>query len=418
MNDSPLPPGHHLRIAFVVNAFPVLSETFIFNKIRAFVERGHDVFVFAGANRAHSQFYENRSAWTAKVTIDRNGVDRRAPMRSIFAAVLHVLRAPRVAFALFRRARRCYSPARAFRAWVRALPFETRRLDIVHFEFSGLAVVYEDVLPLLSCPVVVSCRGTAEQVTPLVDQVRRAALARVFDRATRVHCVSENMVRTATRWGLDPARAFVNRPAIDPRDFTRRSTPAPSETLRLVSVGRVHWDKGFVYALIAVAQAHAQGIAVHYTIVGDGPDRTHLVYTADSLGIASIVRFAGALPSLEVRATLEASDVFLLPTVREGISNACIEAMALGMPVVSTTTGGMAELVQDGMSGVLVPPRDPGAMAAAIVRLFHSPAERAALARGAQLRVTEAFTIERQIAVFEREYQAMVESAQRSRRGR
>ena len=146
---------------------------------------------------------------------------------------------------------------------------------------------------------------------------------------------------------------------------------------------------------------------MEYVIVGAGPDRAHLLYTAHCLGLENVVRFLGAKSSEEIRALTETSDVFLLPTVREGISNSCLEAMALEMPVISTTTGGMAEVITHGVSGRLVRPRDSHAITEEIVRLHAAPEERRRLAAGARARIEEHFTLDRQIRVFEREYRLL-----------
>lgn len=404
--------GVPLKIGIVVNSFPVLSETFIFNKVRGLVERGHKVVVFTNVNPGHQIYYEANANWLRALETARV-VDKQALARSLLATLGRVVRSPSASLRVLRAALRRFPFRRAVAAWVKALPFEVRRLDVVHFEFSGIAATNLDVLPLLSCPVVVSCRGSAEQVTPLVHPARRQALREVFSLASRVHCVSDDMVATAQRWGLDKEKAFVNRPAIDVRNFTRVSHPPVSDFLHVVSVGRLHWDKGFAYALVGVAKARAAGIPVRYTIVGDGPDRTHLIYTADSLGIADVVNFKGALGSAGVRETLETAEVFLLPTVREGISNACLEAMTLGIAVISTTTGGMREVIEDGVSGRLVPPRDPLAIAAELERLYRLPEERSRLAQGARSRIESEFAISRQIRVFEREYDALRSRNQR-----
>ncbi|HJP61458.1 MAG TPA: glycosyltransferase family 4 protein [Gemmatimonadaceae bacterium] len=392
-----------LQIGIVVNAFPVLSETFIFNKVRGLVERGHRVVVFTNADAGHQPYYQARGEWL--ISLERlRTVDKRAPIRSILATLGRLLGSPSASLRLLGVALRRFPVRRALVAWVKALPFAVRKLDVLHFEFSGIAATNLDVLPLLSCPVVVSCRGSAEQVTPLVQPARKEALGRVFAAASRVHCVSDDMVATAQRWGLDSRKAFVNRPAVDLRDFTRSSPPAASPVFRVVSVGRLHWDKGFAYALLGVAKARAAGVPLRYTIVGDGPDRTHLVYTADSLGISEFVDFKGPLGAGGVRETLETADVFLLPTVREGISNACLEAMALGVAVISTTTGGMKEVIEEGVSGRLVAPRDALAIASELERLYRGSEERVRLGKGARSRVEAEFAIPRQIAVFEREY--------------
>src|SRR5690606_30861386 len=121
-----------------------------------------------------------------------------------------LVRQPGLAILLLREAVRLYgSTGRAVRAWLRALPLQAGRFNLVHFVYSGLAVSYRDVLPLLHGPkILMSCRGAAEQITPFVLPERAAALKQVFEYMDRVHCVSDDMLRTVASFGLDPGRAF------------------------------------------------------------------------------------------------------------------------------------------------------------------------------------------------------------------
>lgn len=396
-----------LKIAIVVNTFPSLSETFIFNKVKSLAARGHQVRVYAGASSRDAGFYSARLGSLAGVEVVQR-IRTSRPWGAVQSAARAIFGAPHNTFALLKRATARYGPRRGLATWIHALPFAAHEFDVVHVEFSGIASRYEDLLALLPAPVIVSCRGTAEQVDPIAQPERRVKLGRVLNAAARVHCVSDDMVATIGRWGVSPGRVFVNRPAIDPAVFTRSSVRPRSDRLRVVSVGRLHWDKGFAYALQAIAEVHRAGVPIEYTVVGSGPDRTHLLYTADCLGLDSVVRFAGPKSSEEVRAIVENADVFLLPTVREGISNACLEAMALETPVVSTTTGGMAEVITHGVNGRLVPPRDSRAIAAELIDLYRSPDERTRLGAAARARIEEHFTLERQVRVFEDEYRRVV----------
>ena len=112
-------------------------------------------------------------------------------------------------------------------------------------------------------------------------------------------------------------------------------------------------------------------------MVGDGPDRMALQRRAQRFG--SRVRFTGFVPHAAVPAVLAHVDLLVLPSLYEDLSSALIEAMAAGLPVVATGVGGTADLVQDGVNGLLVPPGDPAALAAAISRVLADPAAAARL---------------------------------------
>jgi glycosyltransferase involved in cell wall biosynthesis len=144
------------------------------------------------------------------------------------------------------------------------------------------------------------------------------------------------------------------------------------------TVGRLEWRKGHDVLLAAMERLRARRPAPQLLIVGDGPVAADLRRRADALGVAGLVRFTGTLEN--VRPALAAMDVFALPSREEGMSNALMEAMAAGRPVVATDVGGNGEVLDRGRLGVLVPGDDALALADAVGALLDDPARAAALA--------------------------------------
>lgn len=285
------------------------------------------------------------------------------------------------------------------RALHRLLPLVGRRADVVYFPWNSAAIAYEQVFDW-GVPVVVSCRGSQIHVAPRnpARHEIRAGLAATFARAAAVHCVSECIKREAIGFGLDPAKARVIRPAVDPTYFVPGAMGAGSGELRVVSTGSVIWRKGYEYALVALRRLLDAGVPASLAILGDGAERQRLLFTVDDLGLHGRVELLGRRPPAQVRERLQQADVFLLPSVAEGISNAALEAMACGLPVVSTCCGGMDEAIRDGVEGLLVPVRDPEAMAAALHRLWVDPALRRRLGGAARARVEGEFSSSRALA--------------------
>lgn len=191
--------------------------------------------------------------------------------------------------------------------------------------------------------------------------------------------------------------------------------PSPAATAdkdasqRLVAMGRLFPIKGFDLLLEAFATASLQAPGWTLDIWGEGPERKALEDQAKGLGLAERVHFPGLTEApFEV---MRAADLFVLPSRAEGFPNVLVEAMACGLPVISTDFGGAArEIVRDGVDGVLVPREDAGALATTLIRLMSDPEARARLSARAG-EVVHRFSSERVVALWER----TLDAAQRRR---
>lgn len=168
-------------------------------------------------------------------------------------------------------------------------------------------------------------------------------------------------------------------------------------------LGRLVPGKGHGVLLEAVSRLGVSPAGPKLLIIGDGPERSALQAQAVRLGLSGQVVFAGF--RTDVPAVLSALDVVVLASTHtEVLPLSVMEAMAAGRAVVATSVGGVPEIVEDGRSGLLVPPGDADALATALRRLIADPALRAELGRAAALRVQQQFTLPRMVAEMERVY--------------
>ncbi len=285
----------------------------------------------------------------------------------------------------------------------RFLPFAGRRWDLVYFPWNATAISF---LPLfnLGIPVIVSCRGSHVTVTPHNPKkpYMRTELKRTFQLASAVHCVSDVTLNEAKKYGLDAEKSRVIRPAIDP-DFFTAIDDKNSDTLllRIISIGSLIWRKGYTDALIAIRRLVDKGISIQYEIIGDGEDYQAILFSIQDMELQDYVTLHGKLSAEEIRDRLQRSDVFLLTSLSEGISNAALEAMSCGLPVVTTESGGMREAVTDGVEGLVVPIMDPDAVANALETLRSDPELRKKMGDAARLRILRDFTLAQQINQFQ-----------------
>ena len=185
--------------------------------------------------------------------------------------------------------------------------------------------------------------------------------------------------------GSTPVFAFPN--AIDCAPYARlpRNGSSPGEPLRLLYIGRLASDKGLSELLEALTLARARGVEALLVVAGAGPQKAALRKLAAALALAHI-HFVGPVRGATKMSLLGRADVFVLPSYTEGLPYALLESMAAGVPAIATRVGAIPDLVDDGVSGVLIEPRSVAALADAICRLA---GDRAALGRmGAAARST------------------------------
>lgn len=277
----------------------------------------------------------------------------------------------------------------------------TADFDVVYAPWINSFTDHPELLET-DTPLIASCRGSLVKIAPW-DPGRtgyRDVLRRVLASMRLVHCVSDDMVADAVALGLDPQKARVIHPAVDPTLYRGTRSPGRPGSVNVLAVGRLQWIKDYEHALMALRVAVDSGADLRLEIVGDGPDRQHLQYVIDDLSLIDRVRLTGSLPHDQVVRRLKGCDIFLHTSCSEGISNAVLEAMASGAPIVTTDAGGMREAVRDGVDGIVVPVRDSTAAGAALVRLAEEDVLRQEMGDSARRRVAEHFALQDQIGDF------------------
>lgn len=324
-----------------------------------------------------------------------------------WAGLRLALTRPRRLIALLRRvsAPPQYRSRRA-RLWKRIdllrshIPLAQLSPDIVHFEWESAAVHNLPLFDVWGCPIVMSCHGSGVYVDPHtpVGSRRLSELRTAFQAAVAVRCVSEAMRDEAVRYGLEPGKTWLIRPAVDTDFFRPPAHHTASPVLRVVTVGMLRWVKGHEFALEAIRKLADEGIPVELDLLGDGPDRERVRYAIQDLGLDDRVRLHGVATPFEVRGRLQRADVLLQPSLSEGGGppTVVLEAMGCGLPVVVTDCGGLREGVSDGIHGFVVAPRDTHGMAVALRRLASDRDLRERMGRAGRSRVESEFQLRRQ----------------------
>jgi glycosyltransferase involved in cell wall biosynthesis len=206
----------------------------------------------------------------------------------------------------------------------------------------------------------------------------------------------------AIPYGVD-GRKFRPLPG---SESLRRELGIPRGSLVFGTIARLTEQKGHRYLLEALPEIVRKQPAAFFVFAGDGPLRESLESRVSSLGIQKHVRFLGFRS--DIPELMASFDAFVLPSLYEGLPNAVLEAMACGKPVIATAVDGTPEAVVHGATGWLVPPRDPPALAEAVLRFCSDPRLMRTLGRHARERALKRFGIDRQITAFDELYRQLL----------
>lgn len=185
----------------------------------------------------------------------------------------------------------------------------------------------------------------------------------------------------------------------------RTALGVPEDAFVLCGAGRLSPEKGFDRVIEALATPALRARPVVLLIAGEGPSRAALEALAAACGVAARVHLLGHRADLP--GVLRAADAFVLSSLHEGMSNVLMEAMALGLPCVSTPVGGVDELLRDGESGLVVPAAEPAPIAAAVARLMDDPELARRLGAAARERMAREFSLAANVRRFESLYERL-----------
>ncbi|MGD0114513.1 MAG: glycosyltransferase [Dehalococcoidia bacterium] len=245
----------------------------------------------------------------------------------------------------------------------------------LHLTSYGFLAAFAGVHPLIT-----SVWGTdvleAPRLTPFHGFITRYALA----RADRVTATGMRLAEATLPYVPQGKDVAVVPYGVDLDRFSARER-AGGESLVVGSVGRLSAEKGLKYLLEAMATFAREEPRARLLLAGDGPERRALERLASRLGLADRMEFVGEVAHEQVPEVLARMDVFAMPSTWEGFGVAALEAEAMEVPVVASNIHGIPDVVDDGVSGILVPPKDIDALSLALVRLLRDGEERRRMGR-------------------------------------
>lgn len=395
-----------MKILFVVEHFPCLSETFVLNQVTGLLELGHDVTVCAVGKPAGAATHPDidkykllARTWQGASVPTRKSARLLGALRKFPALLKRCGLRSLLAFNFLRHGKDAVN----LKFFYSCLPLLARqeRFDAIHCHFGdkGLLALAWREMGLIDGPI--STVFHAHELAGLSDRQGRQLYGPLFGSDMLLLPISERWRDRLVRWGAKPERTIIHHMGVDTGRFDfSPHLPAADAAIDILSVGRLTEQKGYEFAIRAVAHLRPlTGRTLRYTIIGEGELEVQLRELVAELGISDMVTFAGPQPQNVVSAHLQAAHIFLLPSVtaangfQEGIPVALMEAMASGLPVVTTRHSGIPELVEHGVSGFLAEEREIEALADHMLAIISKPAQAKEIAANARQKIEDDFQI-------------------------
>jgi colanic acid/amylovoran biosynthesis glycosyltransferase len=390
-----------MKLTFFTMRFPVASETFVLNQVTHFIDAGYEVeiiSVFPGdlVNR-HAAFDEYGLAAKTHYLLPEEKISIVDKLNQRIKLVLPKVTKPSLLRSLNVRRYGAQSSKLLLPSIVaNAKQTFTADVFLVHFGYAGALANKLRELGVF--------KGKQATVFHGADISRRHILEEHKLDYVNLFRQSELMLPISNLWknkliemGCPPEKIHVTRMGIEPEKFNFQPRQAFQTPLRIVSVARLTEKKGLDVAVKASAILKQRGGQFQYTIIGNGDQDEMMRDFIAREGMEDCVSMPGFKPQEEIRRALSEADIFLLPSKTaadgdmEGIPVALMEAMAVGLPVVSTFHSGIPELIENNVSGWLVEEDDPEALAETLLKLSQGEVDVAPVVAAARHKVETEF---------------------------
>ncbi len=327
-----------MKIGIVLSNPPQASETFL-NTFISIIKEKHELVLFVSRKTKN---------------ID---IKQKEYLKSNIESLMQIPKVVLLLILNYREFNILKRKSCTFKQLIADLPiWTTHNLDYLHFGFGNLVFGREYYGGVMGCKMTLSFRGSDINVFPIWHN---KSYSTALELADKVQANSQELLLSLkNHYSKIDDKCVIIHPGLQ-HTFRVGQTEIEgfvglresNTQLEIISVGRLHWVKGYELALMALALFKKNGHDFNYTIIGAGVESEKLVYLIHSLGLKDNVKLMSQKSALEIREIMERSNLFLQTSWAEGFSNSTLEAQALGLPVVVTPVSGMSTIVEHGKTG-------------------------------------------------------------------
>ncbi len=392
------------KIAYVMSRFPHLPETFILREMNELERQGWQIALYPLVRQEQAVIHEEAKPWLNRVRYEPfvsrriltgNGqalLRQPATYLPLWAKMTHENRTnPNLllrALALFPK------------AVIAAADMQAAGITHIHAHYATHPALFAWLIHQLtdiSYSVTVHAHDIFVRTAMLETKLRAASFVAAISEFNRNY-----LAQTVGSWVRD--MTYIVRCGITPAQYRSRPRPRqPDEPLDIIHVGSLQPYKGQAYLIEACALLRAQGLPFRCRIIGGGEEHKRLQTLVEALNLRPQVQLLGPLPQEQVAALLPTANCYVQPSVvtpsgkMEGIPVALMEALACRLPVVATALSGVPELVQPGVTGLLVPPSDAAALGEALATVYTTPEASFARAAAGHALVLQQFHLQKNV---------------------
>jgi len=384
------------RIGLVLPDAPQYSETFFNYKIRGLQNSGFDVIVFSGKRSNAKYFFKHHGAYPVY-----NGKPVKQFFQLAFIILATFLRSPSKVINLFLAERK---DGNSFTESLKTVYINAHilphKMDWLHFGFATMSLKRENVAKSIGTKMSVSFRGYDINIFPLKNA---NCYMKLWKNIDKVHSISDYLHANALKLGLSKEINFEKiTPAIDISLFKPKDDLGKIKNpINILTVGRLNWVKNYETAISTMKILKDKGVDFIYNIIGEGKELERLKFAVHQSGLNDRIFFLGKIDNNRVTEKMRESDIYLQPSLQEGFCVSVLEAQATGLLCIVSDADGLKENVIHGITGWIVPRRDPEAFAGKIEEVVElSEEKRRMIAMNARQRVEKDFKIEDQIKKF------------------